>query len=159
VVAVDGRNLRQRFNLSGSTSYGADVEIDVELSPRLRASLYGTALRARAASGDSAFPRLPLRPSYELGGALTWRPDEHLSLRAELRRVGPAVDLGPDGERSELPAGNELNLRGRYRLLEGGGGHRLSLTASIDNVTDELITPQLGLPLPGRSFRIGLQLD
>jgi iron complex outermembrane recepter protein len=159
VVAVDGRNLRQRFNLSGSTSYGADLELDAELSPRLSAALYGTVLRARADSGDAAFRRLPQRPSYELGGALTYRPDDRLSLRAELRRVGPAVDLGPKGERAELPSGNELNLRGRYRLLEGGGGHRLFLTASIDNVTDDAITPQLGLPLPGRSFRIGLQLD
>ncbi len=159
VVSVNGRSLRQRFNLSGSTSYGLDFEMDAELSAQVSAELYGTLLRARADAGDATFRRLPQRPSYEVGGALDYRPSEKLSLRAEFRRVGPAVDLGPDGEGAELPSGNEINLRSRYRLLQSLGGHRLFLTASIDNVTDDLITPQLGLPLPGRSFRIGLQLD
>jgi iron complex outermembrane recepter protein len=156
---LNGRNLRQRFNLSGSTSYGLDFELEPELTARLGAELRGTVLRARADAGDATFRRLPQRPSYELGGALDYRPDERLSLRAEFRRVGPAVDLGPNGERAELAPGNEINLRGRYRLIQGRDGHRLFLTASIDNIADDLITPQLGLPLAGRSFRIGLQLD
>lgn len=39
VVTVAGRRLRQRFNLSGSTRYGADVALEADLSGRLRAEL------------------------------------------------------------------------------------------------------------------------
>lgn len=160
VVMVDDRRLRQRFNLSGATRYGVDLAIEAGLMQGLGIELHGTLLRARADAGDAAFRRLPQRPSYEIGGALTYRLDDRLSVRSEFRRVGEAVDLGPDGARMELPAGNEINLRARYRILGGGGtGRRLFLTGAIDNLADGVITPQLGLPLPGRSVRIGLQLD
>ena len=157
---VDDRRLRQRFNLSGATRYGVDLAIEAGLTQDLDIELHGTLLRARADAGDAAFRRLPQRPSYEIGGAFTYRLDDRLSVRSEFRRVGEAVDLGPDGARMELPAGNEINLRARYRILGGGGtGRRLFLTGAIDNLTDGRITPQLGLPLPGRSVRIGIQLD
>jgi iron complex outermembrane receptor protein len=158
-ITVDGQRLRQRYNLSGSTSYGADASLRAQLSPQLSAKLDATLLRARADRGDAAFRRLPQRPDYELLAALAYQPVPDLSLRAEFRRVGAAVDLGPDGEAALLPAGNEVNLRTRWAVARLRTGTRLFLTGSVDNVGDALITPQLGLPLPGRSFRIGVQLD
>lgn len=103
--------------------------------------------------------RLPQRPSYEAGAALNHRPHDRLAPCAEFRRVGPAIDPDPQGARAELPAGNEVSVRTRYRLIDLDAGHRLFLTASINDLADNLITPQLGLPVPGRSIRIGLQLD
>ena len=159
VVTVDGRNLRQRFNLSGSKSYGVDAALGAQFSDRLGLELSATLLRARADEGAAPFRRLPQRPGYEVAAAITLVPVEAVSLRGELRRVGPAVDLGPDGEKARLAPGNELNLRGQWQVAELWRGSKLALTASIDNLTDDVIMPQLGLPLPGRSFRFGVQLN
>jgi iron complex outermembrane recepter protein len=157
-VRVDSRNLRQRFNLSGSESYGLDGALTVRIAEPLQLELFGSVLRARADRGAAPFRRLVQRPSYELLAALTWTPIETVSLRGEVRRVGEAVDLSPAGAKARLPAGNEVNLRGRVDLLTLKSGARVSLTGSVDNLTDDVITPQLGLPLPGRSFRIGVQI-
>jgi iron complex outermembrane receptor protein len=158
VVTVSGRRLRQRFNLSGSVSYGIDGALTAQLVPELDLELSGTLLRARADEGDAAFRRLPQRPSYEVMTAFSYQPGSSLSLRAEFRRVGPAVDLSPSGERAILNAGNEINLRTRFGVAKLKSGAQLFLTGSIDNLTDDVITPQLGLPAPGRSVRIGFQL-
>ena len=159
VVRVDGRNLRQRFNLSGSKSYGIDAALAADITERLALELGGTVLRARADEGAAAFRRLPQRPSYEVAAAATFKPINALSLRAELRRIGPAVDLDPNGKKARLEPGNEVNLRGRWQVADLWRGSKLALTSSIENLTDDVITPQLGLPLPGRSFRVGLQLN
>ncbi len=79
-------------------------------------------------------------------------------MRAELRRIGPAVDLAPDGSRARLAPGNEVNLRARWNVAEFVGT-RLALTASVDNLTDDVVTPQLGLPQAGRAFRFGVQIN
>lgn len=158
VVRVNGRNLRQRYNLSGSRSFGIDAALVARLADPLEVELNASLLRARADAGAAAFRRLVQRPSVETLAALTWTPLEPLSLRGEWRHVGGAVDLTPAGAKAELPPGDELNLRGRWELFALGAGRHFSLTGSIDNVMDAVITPQLGLPLPGRSFRIGFQI-
>jgi len=159
VVNVDGRNLRQRYNLSGSTTYGIDAAVKAKVADPLSLELAATVLSARADAGTAPFRRLPQRPAYVVQAAADFDPNERLSLRAEFRRVGPAFDLGPDGEKVRLSPGNEVNLRGRWRIGSLGGDRRLFLTAAVDNLTDDVITPQLGLPLPGRVVRIGFQFD
>ncbi|HET9458360.1 MAG TPA: TonB-dependent receptor [Sphingomicrobium sp.] len=159
VVTVDGRNLRQRYNLSGSTSIGVDAAASWQVSDRLGLALEAALLRARADSGTAPFRRLPQRPSYEITAAADFAATARLTLRGELRRVGPAVDLGPDGEKTRLAPGNELNLRARWRVGALPGGPRLFLVGSVENLLDDVITPQLGLPLPGRAFRFGFQFD
>lgn len=155
---MNGRRLRQRYNLSGSVSYGIDAALTARLSPQINLELSGTVLRARADAGDATFRRLPQRPTYGVMSAMSFEPDESLSVRAEFRRVGPAVDLGPGGLRALLPAGNEINLRTRYEIAMLRSGARVFLTGSVDNLTDDVVTPQLGLPAPGGSVRIGFQL-
>lgn len=158
VVRAGGVNRRQRFNLSGSRSYGVDAALLARVAEPLEIELNASWLHARADAGAAPFRRLVQRPSIETLAAATWTPIPDLSLRGEWRHVGSAVDQTPAGAKAELPPGDEINLRGRWHVLELGGGRRLSLTGSIDNLTDDVITPQLGLPLPGRSFRIGFQI-
>jgi iron complex outermembrane recepter protein len=157
-VRVNGVNRRQRINLSGSRSYGVDAALVARVAAPLEVELNASVLRARADQGAQPFRRLVQRPSIETLAAATWTPVPDLSLRGEWRHVGGAVDQTPSGAKAQLPPGDEINLRGRWHLLRLGGGLRLSLTGSIDNLTDDVITPQLGLPLPGRSFRIGVQI-
>ena len=159
VVTVDGRRLRQRYNLSGLLTYGVDGVLTAQVIDRLAVEVSGMVLRARADAGAAPFRRLPQRPSYEVSAAANFDLSERLSLRAEIRRVGPAVDLDANGAKARLASGDEVNLRGRLHVARFGGGPRLFLTASVDNLFDDVITPQLGLPLPGRSARIGLQIN
>jgi iron complex outermembrane receptor protein len=159
VVTVDGQNLRQRYNLSGSTGYGVDADLTARLTDRLGVELSGTWLRARADKGATPFRRLPQRPSYEVAAAATFEPTEALSLRGELRRVGPAVDVDANGDKARLAPGNEVNFRARWTVAKIGSGARVALTGSMENLADDVITPQLGLPLPGRSVRVGVQIN
>jgi iron complex outermembrane receptor protein len=64
-------------------------------------------------------------------------------------------------ERNEfvpLPRSLVLNLRLGYRVAVAGD-RTLEIFGRVDNVTDELVVPQLGLPDPGRSLRGGLKVD
>jgi iron complex outermembrane recepter protein len=74
-----------------------------------------------------------------------------------LRRIGPARDLAPDGTLARLAAATEINLRARVPVLRLGKVP-LSATAAIDNLANAVVLPQLGLPQPGRSIRIGVMV-
>jgi iron complex outermembrane receptor protein len=129
------------------------------LGPRLDWELNASVLSARADRGAAPFRRLTQRPGFELYTALDWRPDDAVSLRGEYRRVGGAVDQDAGGNKVRLSGGNEINLRARWRIATLGDDTPLSLIASVDNLTDDVITPQLGLPLPGRAVRVGVQIN
>lgn len=155
-VLADGR--RQRFNLSGATSFGLDARLVHDLTDTLRVELAGSLLSARADAGSAPVRRLPQRPSYEALAVLDWNVPEWFDVRAELRGVGSAVDFDANGDVVTLPAAAELALRAAVPVARLGS-HRLLLTMAIDNVTDAQIFPQAGLPLPGRLWRVGLRFD
>jgi len=128
--------------------------MQVPLADGLTLELTGTALDA-----SSAGKPLLQRPAHEAMLALDWAPKsglgEAFDLRAELRRIGPARDLAADGTLARLAPATEINLRARVPVLRLGQVP-VSVTAAIDNLTNAVILPQLGLPQPGRSIRIGL---
>ena len=110
----------------------------------------------RDENGDR--PELLQRPESQLMAALDWQPIARIDLRAEVLYTGEAFDIADDGTLTELPDATSVNLRAFYRL--GGWGDRdIHVTASVDNLTDALILPQLGLPSPGRLYRIGVRLN
>lgn len=158
VVRVAGASLRQRYNQPGTRNFGVDASADFALAPAFDVELFGTALSARADPGDAATGVLLQRPSYEAGGALRYRPTATLLLRAEYRRVGPAVDLDTQGNRVTLAAGDDINLRGQWRVADFGV-RSVSVTLAVDNASNDLVTPQAGLPMPGRTLRMGLRVD
>ncbi len=152
IVRVGNANLRQRFNQAATTSLGLDAAVQWKLDRHLTVELTGTALDASTAGQP-----LPQRPAHEVMLAIDWAPRDAFDLRAELRHVGPARDLAPDGRLARLSPGTEVNLRGRLpvaRIVKAP----LSVTAAVDNALNGLVTPQLGLPLPGRTVRLGLML-
>lgn len=155
-VLPDGR--RQRFNLSGATSFGIDARIAHDLSDTLRVELSGTWLRARADAASAGVRRLPQRPSFETLAVLDWNVPGKFDLRAELRGVGQAIDLNAEGRSVKLPAAAELAARAAVPVAQLGS-HQLLLTFAVDNLTDAQIFPQVGLPLPGRVWRLGLRFD
>lgn len=158
VVRVGNQSLRQRFNLSGSTSYGVDGLVLVPIGETLTAEITGSWLEAHADAGS----RLVQRPDHEVMLAIDWAPRRHgerlFDLRSEVRRIGPAVDLAPDGTTARLPAATEWNLRAALPLGRIGATH-VWLTAAADNLTNAVVVPQLGLPLPGRTVRFGIRVE
>ncbi len=150
VVRLLNASLRQRFNQAATTSYGVDAAVQLKLARRLTLELTGTALDASAAGQP-----LVQRPAHELMAAIDWAPRAAFDVRAELRHVGPSRDLAPDGRLVRLSPGTELNLRGRLPVAHLGKAP-LALTAALDNALNGLITPQFGLPLPGRTVRFGV---
>jgi iron complex outermembrane receptor protein len=158
VVRVGGTALRQRYNQSGTRTLGVDGMADLALVDGIDAEVFGTALSAQADPGDAAFRTLLQRHTYEVGGALRFRPSAALLFRAEYRRVGPATDLDASGNRVTLAAGDEVNLRGQWRVAEIGD-RSISITMAVDNLTNDVITPQVGLPMSGRMLRMGLRVD
>lgn len=152
IVAVNGRNLRQRFNQEAATSAGIDAAVQYRLAERLTLEVTGSALHASAAGQP-----LLQRPAHEIMAAIDWAPQEAFDIRAEIRHAGPARDLAPDGGVVRLPPGTEVNLRARLPVAHIAQAP-LAFILAIDNLTNALITPQLGLPLPGRSVRLGLMV-
>jgi len=150
---------RQRYNLGGTSVYGIDGGFTNRLYDKLWLDLAGSVLKAQADRGDARFRRLPQRPGYALSGALEYRVPDRFAVTGEILQSGSAVDLAPDDRKARLPASTEFNLRGHVALLKLPTGGTLSFTAAIDNLTDELVLPQLGLPAPGRTFRIGFRVD
>jgi iron complex outermembrane recepter protein len=124
--------------------------VQVPLAHHLTLELTGTALDA-----SSGGQPLVQRPAHEAMVALDWAQPQRFDLRGEVRRIGPARDLAPDGRLARLAPATEINLRARFALARIAGA-RLSATAAVDNLTNAVVLPQLGLPLPGRTVRIGL---
>jgi iron complex outermembrane recepter protein len=69
--------------------------------------------------------------------------------------VGSAYSANAAGVLVPLEQSTSLNLRAAYQLTLGPGTAELFLR--VDNVTDEFIEPQIGLPAPGRWFRGGVR--
>ncbi|WP_017668386.1 TonB-dependent receptor [Sandarakinorhabdus sp. AAP62] len=150
IISVNGNNLRQRFNQAAATSIGLDAALQVPLAAGLTLELTGSALDT-----SSAGQPLLQRPAHEAMLALDWARRGAFDFRAEMRRIGPARDLAPDGRQARLAPATEINLRARIPVLRLGK-LPISATAAIDNLTNAVILPQQGLPQPGRSLRIGL---
>ncbi len=157
VVRIGNQSFRQRYNLDGVTSIGIDGLLLVSAG-EWTAELTGTVLSARADPGSAAFRRLVQRPRYEVTAAVDWAPAQAFDVRVELRLTGAAVDLAPDGGQARLPRSTEVNLRASVPAVRFANGWQLSLTVAADNLTDARMLPQLGLPLPGRTIRLGMRV-
>jgi iron complex outermembrane recepter protein len=159
VVRIGGKNLRQRYNMRGALNYGLETTATVQIDSRLRAevgiALQGSSIRI---DGNGIRPPRLQSPNRQVTAALDWNITDTIDLRAELQNVGPAFDLADNGSIARLPSATSMNMRGFFALGDVGSLGRVTLTASVDNLTDSLILPQLGLPAPGRTFRFGIRL-
>ena len=159
VVRVGTVNRRQRFNTAGSLSYGLETTATAHITVDLRVEL-SFALQGGQSKRDSTGTREPLvqRPDRQIIAALDWNATPALDLRAEVQNVGPATDLADNGAFVQLPSATSLNFRAFWKVAEISSFGKLTLSVSLDNATDALILPQLGLPAPGRTFRFGVRL-
>ena len=159
IVRVGTINRRQRFNTRGSLSYGLETTATANLTTDLRAELSVVLQDGQSKRERNGMRQLLLqRPGRQITAALDWNATEALDLRAEVQNVGSATDLADSGAFVRLPRATSLNFRAFWKFAEIKALGKLTFTASLDNATDALILPQLGLPAPGRTFRIGVRL-
>ena len=107
-----------------------------------------TYLDARDLSGEP----LLYEPRWLGGGRVTWRPDDRLSLRFDLRAVSRYLDR-------QIPVPEQGGVAGRALVGFAGSWRvhgRWSLRARLDNLADRDHETLVGFPGAGRSFRAGL---
>ncbi|HEY0130502.1 MAG TPA: TonB-dependent receptor, partial [Allosphingosinicella sp.] len=101
--------------------------------------------------------RIAEKPSLLARARIDYAHASGVSTRLEAEHVGRAYSTDPDGALVPLKRSTSFNWRLAYALPFRNKGFELFL--HVDNVADTFIEPQLGLPAPGRSFRVGLRLD
>lgn len=158
-----GGTKRQRINLEGSRIFG--VELSGSMNAwrpfRLNGHAVWSYVRAITSAADGSDSLTYLSEKPELLGTLNLGYDFPFGLLLDAEAVynGTAYTRNDDNEFEELTASLAINGRIAYRWVKPVTGVQLlELYARIDNATDALVLPQLGLPAPGREIRGGFKL-
>lgn len=158
-VVVDGVPLRQRYNLEGSEGHGLEAGIDWNVDDRLELRLRGNwqDLEARRDGGGTR-PALYQRPELQASLVADWIMAPDWDLFLELRHTGTALDEAEDSSLVELPTSTTVGFR-LFRTLRQDEDGQWRAYAGVDNLTDDLVLPQLGLPQPGRTASLGIRFE
>jgi iron complex outermembrane recepter protein len=158
-VEVGGVRLRQRYNLEGSDGHGLEAGLDWNVDDRLELRLHANwqDLEARVEE-DGTRPILYQRPELQASLVVDWIFAAEWDLFFEIRYLGTALDEDEDGSVVELPTATAVNLR-LFRTVHQNDAGRWRVYAGIDNLGDQLILPQLGLPQPGRTASFGVSFE
>lgn len=158
-IEVDGVRRRQRYNMQGSTGRGIEAALEWGIGDRLEFRLNGSwqSHEARFESGGTR-PLLYLRPDTQASLAIDYVFARDWDLFLEVRHVGPALDEDENGTAVRLPDSTEIRLR-LFRTLSRNQAGRWRAYAGVDNLGDEIVLPQLGLPMPGRTLSLGVRFE
>jgi iron complex outermembrane receptor protein len=158
-IRAGGERFRQRYNQAGPRGVGLETRLTWNPSEYFQIEWAGSAQNLTAdEEADGTRPTLYQRPELQATLALDVQPSAALDLRFEVEHTGEARDESADGDPVALPASTQLNTRAFYTLAPSRDRPAWTLYAAAENVTDELVLPQLGLPAPGRTFRVGIRL-
>lgn len=155
-VVVDDERRRERINLDGSRVLG--LELVGRFSPgRGISTRYSATISRGRVLGDSDREQLIEKPGTLMTLGATATPRAGTSISAEMVYTGRAYGLDPDNVVVGLPDVLQINLRASARRYTSAGLFG-ELFVRLDNVTDQSVFPQLGLPGPGRTLQFGLSL-
>jgi iron complex outermembrane receptor protein len=155
-VVVDGDRKRQRINLDGSRVAGVEAVGSARPTRGLRLDGHLTWMRTRTLNdGETLF--FAERPEWIGTLTSTYRFRMGLSLVGQVVYTGTAYSLAEDNTFVKLPTSTVLNTRVGYRFRLGDA--MPEVFARVDNLTDERVLTQLGLPGPGRELVAGLNLS
>jgi iron complex outermembrane receptor protein len=157
-----GGGMSQRVNVHEVRTLG----LETICSWRPRASVcvqaHHTLLHARRRDERGYVARAEDRPDYEAACSAGWEPARGLGLRLEATVIGPRYSLDTtdavDGMR-RLPAQSAWNLRLGWRWPEWTGwAANPELFVRVNNLFDQTVESQTGLPEPGRMMLAGIKL-
>lgn len=149
----DGR--RRRINLGGSRVLGVELAGALRPVPRVRLDGHLTVMDVRGYDGDDNTIKLSEKPEAIGRLAATYNPGRGLNTTLEGVYTGVAYSPTDDGFARLDPA---LVLNARIGSRSDLWGTTGEIILRVDNITDAVVLPQLGLPGPGREFKIGLKI-
>ena len=157
MVLLEGetRARRKRVNLEGSRVLGIEATISSRVFPSLLLGCSLTGMRASELNPDGSRPLIE-KPSWIGRCNMNYRFGGGISVVLESAYSGQAYGLGEDNQQIALPNSLVTNARIAWLLLYRG--YSAELFIRINNITDEVVLPQLGLPGPGRTLHMGLQV-
>lgn len=128
--------------------------------PGVHLGLQHSQYRARVKEDGAAETAAEDRPDYLSRISIAWTRPEGLRLRLESALTGPRYSAHPDEGLARLPAECNTSLRlGRiFQLERWVSGSDMELYLRIDNLFDSILLSQIGLPGPGRSVQLGMNL-
>ncbi|GBD32670.1 Vitamin B12 transporter BtuB [bacterium HR33] len=158
LVSGETRPRRQRINLKGSRVLGVQLSAEAAINGHISAAGHLTLSHVRRLQDQPTDPvRLSEKPEALGRLGVSYLPATGPTLELEAVYTGRAYSLDDNNEFVPLPTSLVFNARAGYRFSLPGE-RSLELFARMDNVTDELVVPQLGLPGPGRSAQGGIKL-
>jgi iron complex outermembrane receptor protein len=165
--SIDQRNVqlpgeeqsrRQRINLPGSRVTGVELVAAMQASPRLDLESHVTFMRPRRVQQRSGDPvHLAEKPAALARASASYATPGGFGALVEGVYTGRAYSLAEDNDFVPLPTSLAVNLRLSHALSLRGAA--MQIFGRVDNVTNELVVPQLGLPAAGRSFTSGVSVS
>lgn len=158
-VTIDGVRYRQRYNLEGSGGRGLEASLDWRFSDRFEFRLNATwqDLIARK-EDDGTRPVLYQRPEFQGALMLDYTFGRDWDFYGEAEYLGVAKDEDENGSVVDLPTSWLVDLR-LFRTINAHARGRWRAYAGLDNALNEVVLPQLGLPQPGRTFKVGVVFE
>jgi iron complex outermembrane recepter protein len=161
IDTIDQRNvgrLRQRVNLVGSHVIG--LEMGGSWLWQRNWSVSGAATWsevARKGVSPGQSQRIAEKPELLARFTLSYGNERGFGSDIEVEHIGRAYSADVDGLLVPLPRATSLNWR-LYQDIKVGGA-KVNVALRVDNLTDSLIEPQLGLPSAGRTIRVVLKVN
>jgi iron complex outermembrane receptor protein len=158
-VTVDGVSYRQRYNLDGSAGHGLEASLEWRFNDRFELRLNATwqDLVARK-EDDGSRPVLYQRPAFQGALMLDYTFGRDWDFYIEAEYLGVARDEDENGRVVELPTSWLVDMR-LFRTIDAKAGGRWRAYAGLDNALNDVVLPQLGLPQPGRTFKVGFVFE
>jgi len=160
VTDSTGTTRRQRINLRGSRILGVELAAAARPVPAVEVAGHLTLMDVRRLQNTpDETTHLTERPGAIGRLAATYDAGRGPTGQLEAVYTGRAYSLGTGSDLVPLNTSLALNFRAGYRLAPSqAGGLDVEVFARVDNVTDAVVTPQLGLPDPGRTAHVGVRV-
>ncbi|MDA0875447.1 MAG: TonB-dependent receptor, partial [Bacteroidetes bacterium] len=157
-VTVDGERKRRRVNLDGSRVWGLEGQGAARLAGRL--SLQGHVTWMRPIGFESGGSRhLTEKPEVLATVQTQWTLRRGVVLDTGVLHTGRAWGRDASDVLVALPSSWRINARLALQRYFTDAETFGQLFAGVNNLTDALHLPQLGLPDAGRTWRVGLSLS
>lgn len=157
LVPAETRPRRQRINLRGSRVLGVEMTTTVLPAPDVTLAGHLTLSHVRRLQDAPTDPIYLSEKPEALGRlAASYTPSSGPSGLVEAVYTGRAYSPDDNNRFVPLPTSLVLNLRAAYRFALPAE-RSLELYLRVDNATDELVVPQLGLPDAGRAAQGGVR--
>lgn len=154
-VVIDGDDLprRKRVNIEGSRVRGLEIVSGARFGRGWRLSANLTWMQAQGYMQEA---RSPLAEKPEILGTFALHYNDPSGVTALVQTIvtGRAHGLSDDNTLISLPSSTVINARIGYLFIRRR--FATEIFARVNNATDDITLPQLGLPGPGRDIQAGL---